>query len=705
MFNIAYSKTKSGIAAVALLGISLGLMAIVLVFSQNVQASVPTDKIDQALSRLSKLSGQTFTSKDQAAAWCDTTDINKLIKCETVGKEFGAYNVDQRKLVDAFLGEVEAIGDEIKNCQTPECFLATAKTLSDKLSVKAPDVATKLDLTKQDIQDEEKVAEIIKNEDVDQQQCQQLDSETETTDADTLKKCYAVAQKLSKDKKLSKYLPAETDNIQGHTDKKVALSEGLANGSVSCSGNTTLEACGNYCLNISQESGQDASVIPQDCRDIAQSFFGLDGVKQLELAHSQVKQTQDFYAKKGQDLVFTTETGDTLTDPKLIGQHCEQAGQAGNEAEASKCMEFFGKHFQLSDSDKKQTLDLVRHVNEQGGNLDLNGCAKDPTASEQCQKFLPPEQQDLAQVDKIMRDSLGFDPRECQHRNCVDGSAKALDKLKALNSTNPQVQEIISHLEQNINQAKKFAEVQNRPELRQSIEKAKQECSGPNLTPEQVAGCIAKAAKFHIIDSSQAVQKIQQYNQDFTQSFQHGPDETGPNQQNQATDQFNGSSKNFRPTNFTGPNFGGGVSPECFKAIQSGDFIAAKTVCTISTPPPQPIPSRGICPASPYFECPINQHHNDYHNSNGCIISNCVPNGMPYPSMDPATGCVKYGGTWNGTTCIMPSTTPPPGTSYTPYPTPPPASGTPYPSPSPKPTSFLYNTLSLILNAFSGIFR
>ncbi len=753
MINITDSKIKLGIARIAFFGVALGLMAIVAVFFQNVQASVPTDKIGQALNRLSQLSGQTFSSKSQAAAWCDTNDIDKLLKCETVGKEFGAYTVDQQKLVDAFLAEAAAIGDEIKHCQSPECFLAAAKTLSDKLSFKAPDIAAELGLTKKDIQDQEKIAKVIKSENVDTQQCDQLDSDTETTDATTLKKCYNVAQKLAKNKDLSKYLPAETDDSQGHLDKKIALSEGLANGSVSCGGTTTLEACGNYCLNPDQGESKDVSVIPQDCRDIAQNFFGPDGMKQLESAHSQVRQTKDFYAKKGQDLVFTPDTGDTLTDPRLIGQHCEQAGQAGNEAEAAKCIEFFGNHFQSSDADKKQALDLVHQIKEQGGNADFSSCADDPNSSEQCQKFLPPEQKDFLQVEKIMRESLGFDPRECQHRNCVEGSAKALDKLKALNSTNPQVQEIIRNLEQHINQAKKFNEIQNRPELRQSIEQARQECSVPDLTPGQIAGCIAKAAKFHIIDPGQAVQKFQQFNQDINQEFQNGPDEQGSNNQNnQSVDQSNSDLQNpqqqnhnnppypqhgrdFPNQNFTGPNTVG-VSQECLKAIQSGDFVTAKTICISSTPPQQPIPSRGICPASPYFECPVNQRHDDYTNDNGCMVSRCVPivsyppqgsyqpqpsysyqpspsiSGSPYP-MDPATGCARSGGTWNNNYCQFPNQTynpqypgqPPPG--YQPqgsYP-PPTLNPSQQPLPPQSPTPTPKTSISSIGDLFAAIGR
>ena len=126
-----------------------------------------------------------------------------------------------------------------------------------------------------------------------------------------------------------------------------------------------------------------------------------------------------------------------------------------------------------------------------------------------------------------------------------------------------------------------------------------------------------------------------------------------------------------------------GPSPECFAAIQSGDFVKAKAVCETHTPQ-QPYPTGPVCPvSSAYVECPAGQYRESFRNNDGCWVDGACkssPTYSPYPTFtpsgDPAVDCQKSGGTWDSAAkyCKFPTQT------YSPYPT---GSPGPYPTYSP----------------------
>ena len=75
-------------------------------------------------------------------------------------------------------------------------------------------------------------------------------------------------------------------------------------------------------------------------------------------------------------------------------------------------------------------------------------------------------------------------------------------------------------------------------------------------------------------------------------------------------------------------NFGGpGPSPECFAAIQSGDFVKAKEICSV--------------PANPYQYQPPYQINPNYQQSSN----------SSYPSYDEKEKCYRNGGFWTGNYC------------------------------------------------------
>ena len=78
-----------------------------------------------------------------------------------------------------------------------------------------------------------------------------------------------------------------------------------------------------------------------------------------------------------------------------------------------------------------------------------------------------------------------------------------------------------------------------------------------------------------------------------------------------------------------------GPSPECFAAIQSGDFVKAKEICSAPANPYQPpinyqyqqssAPVNRICPARPEIDCQSGYQKIYRTTPDGCGISECVP--------------------------------------------------------------------------------
>src|SRR4030066_343629 len=69
-------------------------------------------------------------------------------------------------------------------------------------------------------------------------------------------------------------------------------------------------------------------------------------------------------------------------------------------------------------------------------------------------------------------------------------------------------------------------------------------------------------------------------------------------------------------------NFGG-PSPECFTAIQSGDFAKAKETCSAPTNSYQ-YQSPKICPATAIAQCPEGQYREQRFTDNCPVYGHCL---------------------------------------------------------------------------------
>lgn len=327
---------SSNISAPCKLLIVTGLVAgFIFVASPLVRAAnLPIENsISAALQDLSAATGQTITTKEQAAEICDQEKY--FVTCAQIGKKYQLYKKDEVKDVDAFLNEIKGqIAEELAQCQDPECLVSVAQEFANKLAQKDPRLASKFDLTKQMVQKKKAIFQAAKELGVSFESCQQMDPDT--APVDLLRAC----AKLAKDSRVVKEVP---EGDQGEIDKTqdvAALREALASGQIQC-GDNTLEGCSRFCMNPGpQASGQGTAAIPAVCREIAQKFFGPDGIKRLEETWRQVNnpgegEMQNFDEQGANEQDNETETplpGPTHFDQERFGHLCAEHGGTWNGA-------------------------------------------------------------------------------------------------------------------------------------------------------------------------------------------------------------------------------------------------------------------------------------------------------------------------------------------------------------------------------------
>ena len=186
--------------------------------------------------------------------------------------------------------------------------------------------------------------------------------------------------------------------------------------------------------------------------------------------------------------------------------------------------------------------------------------------------------------------------------------------------------------------------------------KNEQECFAYCNDSAHGAECISFGTKHEVFQGDEAVQRFQRYNDvltnpspsNYNQERQYRPFEDDMNAV-RATYPYS-ADNNRGYVNQGGFNNSGpiGPSPECFAAIQSGDFVKAKEICSAPANPYQnqqyqpPInyqyqqssaPVNRICPAIPEFDCQSGYQKIYKTTADGCGISECVPVSVSsYPS-------------------------------------------------------------------------
>ncbi|TSC74691.1 MAG: hypothetical protein G01um101444_214 [Parcubacteria group bacterium Gr01-1014_44] len=619
----------------------------------SVALAAEEGQIQDAIKDLSATTGQDISSEEQARTFCNQEQY--LDVCADIGKKHALYEAEELKHVNDFLSEVKGtILADIKSCADEECLIRVAGELAQKIKTKNPALAADFKLTATVVAEKQGVVQAAKEAGVNFKDCEAMDPDS--APIDLLRKC----ARLAKDTRVQKYIPEERrSSADQFGDTTIKLREGLTSGKYQC-GDGTLEGCGNFCLKPSATS--QATGIPEVCRQIAKEIFGADGVKELEQAHQQVGQVQDYYSKK---FILTLPDGKELVGERQIRTACDEAfsGQLNNLDMARACGNFAVNNGFATRAEVDKGLKLLESFNQSGQGTDFNQCLRNPVA---CREFIPEDERNSFdagnQIFEIMKTEIGFDPMQCERGaadeaiglKCFEGSKRALAKIEALGLQSREARFIIDEIrghvsegENMMNRKDEFQQVfsqQGGPGGCKSERECFAYCSNPTNGPE----CISFGAKQNIsgFRGQEAVDKFQQYNQNIQRpglvSEEYHGEFSFPGQ---------GPYPGFQPPgqggfppgqipgfNQPGPGFGGpaGPSPECFAAIQSGDFVRAKTVCATSVPtgPDRQYP---VCPAMPYVECPAGQYRESSRNNDGCWVDGpCRPapsySAGPYPT-------------------------------------------------------------------------
>ena len=640
-------------------------LALAVLFSSLAMAADEA-QVQAAIKDLSSATGQNVTSGEQAKSICNNEQY--LDTCAEIGKKYNLYTSDEVKQVDAFLKEVKGkVLEDIKSCSNEECLFRVANELSKSIQAKNPTLATNLNLTTKIVEEKKAVVEAAKEVGVNFKDCETLDPDT--APVDLLRKCV----RLSKDTRVQKYIPQENRALVGQfDDSTVKLREALSAGKYKC-GDNTLEGCGNYCL---KPDITGASEIPPVCKQIASEIFGADGVKELENAHKQVGQVKDYYSKK---FILTLPDGKELVGEGQIRKACDQAFSSQNIEIAKACGNFAVKNGFAGQAEVERGIKLMESFVQKGQNVNFDQCLTNPTA---CRDFIPADQQKQfdagSQIFQIMKTEIGFDPSLCERgavdetigTKCSEGSKRALVKIESLGLANQskEARLIIEDIKSHISEGENFN--QKKDQFRQVFQqkggpggcKSESECFAYCSDSTHGAECISFGSQQGIsgFRGQEAVQRFNEYNQNLQKPgltpggyrpFSPGGDVIYPPGQFPG---FNQPGPGFSPPPGTAPDYlpyyppypppypgSGPVGPssECLAAIQSGDFVKAKTVCTSSVPP-GPLPSVSICPLNPYIECPTGQYRESFRNNDGCWIDGpCKPaptySSGPYPTYSP----------------------------------------------------------------------
>src|SRR3989344_4672665 len=661
MTNLIYCRKNYVLVSIFVAGVFLASAFLFL----STAGAAEEAQIQAAIKDLNSTTGQNITSQVQAQALCNQEQY--LDTCADIGKKHELYTPDQVKQVDDFLNEVKGkILNDIKTCSDEECLVRVAGELAQKLKSKNSTLATDFNLTSKIVEEKNAVVQAAKDAGVSFRDCEAMNPDTASVDL--LRKC----AKLAKDSRVQKYIPEEKRVLAAEFGDSATfkLKEALAAGKYQC-GDGTLDGCGNFCLNPTGTAG-----IPPVCAQIASEIFGAEGVKQLEAAHRQVGQVKDHYSKK---FILTLPNGKELVGENQIRSTCEQAFSNHNLEVARACGSFAINNGFAAQAEVDKGLKLMESFNQKGGDADFNTCLTNP---ESCRDFIP--EGDRARFDagsqifQIMRTEIGFDPSQCERGSvdqaigmkCFEGSKRALAQIEGLGLANQSqearfiIEEIKGHV----------AEGENMTQRRDEFNKVFTQQGGPGGCRSEAecftycsnsvngAECIAFGAKQGVsgFRGEEAIQKFQEYNQNIQRSSDVTSNEYRSYPSDSRYPQYPGQGQypqypGYQPPGqdprFTQPGPGynpppgtmpyyppgpgpTGPSPECFAAVQSGDFVKAKAVCEVHTSQ-QPYPSAQVCPASPYVECPAGQYRDSYRNPDGCWVDGpckTAPTYSPYPT-------------------------------------------------------------------------
>lgn len=534
---------------------------------------------------------------------CAATFESNFEKGLELAEKYKVYDIDptKKQLVQTYKQEVLIKLQNIKE----EDFEKQIIEIANSILKNKPTLARQLSIDRNTILAAETIVTEVKNAGVTLDVCSRP---ANSLAKEQLLSCLNVGQKLAERPEIVKaYIPEARLERTDFSSAVIKLEEALARGEYRELG-ATADELGAKCLRPDS---------PAACDEIAQKFFGAEGVGELSRARFQVGQVKDYYKKGAESFTFVTPDGQTLTGKDSIRNTCDRAFSTGNIALAKVCGDFAVKNGFATREEVEDGIAILQSFSQKGAAVQFDECRRNPQS---CEQYLPEARRSefsvMRQIDEIMRAEIGFDPRRCEEgafnpeigQKCLEGSKRAIPRLESISAGSPSAQRIIEGIKGHIAEGERFAE--RRPEFEQVFQgqggpggcRSADECFKYCSDPNHGAECIAFGTKQQIFGGEEAVNRFERFNERI--QYQPYPSQPYPGQPPQQTP--------VGPVYYPPPPYGGnqgfgpGPSPECFAAIQAGDFAKAKTVCyipptTYYPPSPQP-PSQ--YPTPPQYDSP-----------------------------------------------------------------------------------------------------
>jgi hypothetical protein len=580
-------------------------------------------------------SGEVGGIPDALQSLAEELGCNSKVDCEAafsadpargidLATKHNVYDENQLELAQTFKSQVL---DELSNID-PATIHEKIIEIAERLVRDNPALAERFSVQPKKVDAARTIVNEVKSAGADLSVCSKsADSLTRTQ----LISCLNASKKLAGQRDtVSEYVSADRIAITDSKefDDMLLLQEALDRGEYNELNAQNAEELGIVCLRPGS---------PKACDDIAARFFGPEGVAELARARAQVSTVEAQYKKGADSFTLTTPSGKKITGKENIRRACEEAFSTKNIQLARACGDFAIKNGLASPEDVSEGIGFLESIG--ATNIDLNSCRKNPDA---CSQFIPEDRRNnfnvMRQIEDIMAAEIGFDPSECEQggfnpdigNKCLEGAKRALPRIRAL-ATTPEAQRIVSEIEGHIaegermqNREGEFDEVfrtEGGPGGCQSAFECYAYCSDSTHGPE----CVAWGASQGVFQGEEAVRRYEEFNTRISapasiqfDNNQLRPEPTrGPQSPAQPrpgqVPLFPSSqpNSNYYPPPTTDPDFSVynrqyspgpgpvGPSPECFEAIQLGDFAKAKVVCKVSSPVyenqpyPQPYPYPG----------------------------------------------------------------------------------------------------------------
>src|SRR3989338_6746482 len=582
-----------------------------------------------------------------------------------LAQKYDIYTPEQEKVAATFKTEVLERLRGVNQDNFEEEILA----LANKILKEKPALARTMSLTRQGVNAAETIINTVKDAGVDIATCQKS---PEDLSREQLIACVKASNNLSsKGTLVGDYIPKGNAKA-GEVEQMLALENSLLAGEYSGLGKISVEEVGQICIKPGSES-------IAECDQIAQKFFGNEGVTNLKEARKQTTRIKEYYTEGIERMELVTPDGQKLIGKGAIRNACDKAFEDSNLGLARACGNFAVKNGYANQEEIENGLKLLESFSQKAGDVNFDDCRFNP---ESCREFLPDDfrsQFDSQfEIFKIISESIGFDPARCENsydpdigKRCLEGAKKALSRVEEIAQKSPEARRIVDEIRGHITEGERMSE--RRDEFNQDSSRGGNAGPGGCRGPEESfkycsqatnsAECIAFGAKSQIFDQNTVAQKFNMINErndkfDY-RAFPNIPDSSGQFRQ-EVDPGFNRYPyPSERPdqgfNRYPYPEQQAGPSPECLAAISSGDFAKAKTACASTTenypkPIAEPFP---VCPSySMPSPCPEGQMRQAATDVEGCVAYGACTVIEGYKPIDTTPKSCPSGQYWDGRSCM-----------------------------------------------------